>query len=125
LSKRLVHLVDDDDAVRRSLARLLVLIGYAVKEYASGAELLEQADSLAGGCVLLDLNMPDADGLAVYQALRDRSIKVPVAMITGDGATADLSIAGVAGVLHKPFARAELESLLGRLFASQAGSNDR
>ena len=118
-SSFLIHLVDDDDAVRTTLARLLNLSGYGVREYASGAELLEAADELKGGCVLLDLNMPVADGIAVYQALKDRSIDVPVILMTGAG---DLAVselrAEVAGVIQKPFRRVELLSMLESLSAS-------
>ncbi|SRR5258705_1217871 len=118
LSDSLVHLVDDDDAVRTTLARLLVLSGYEVREYASGAELLDAADGLEGGCILLDLNMPEADGLAVHQALKDRSINIPVILMTGAGVLPDSPLdVGIAGVIQKPFRRAELMSLLDRIFA--------
>jgi two-component system response regulator FixJ len=113
VSNFLVHLVDDDDAVRQSLARLLALGGYAVEQYASGAALLEAADRLGSGCVLLDLNMPDADGLAINAALKERSIDIPVIIMTGAGdLTSMASQAGIAAVIQKPFRRAELMSLL-------------
>lgn len=116
VSNLLVHLVDDDDAVRTTLARLLDLSGYAVREYASGAELLDAADGLEGGCILLDLNMPGADGLAVRQALNDRSIDIPVIIMTGAGDSVPPLEGGVASVIRKPFPRAELISLLDRIF---------
>jgi len=121
VTQRLVHLVDDDDAMRRSLARLLELSGYAVKSYASGTELLDAAHELGGGCVLIDLNMPGLDGIAVCKALNDRSIDVPVILMTGSCDLATLSSeANVAGVIQKPFLRAELMSLLDELaIASQ------
>jgi two-component system response regulator FixJ len=117
LSNSLVHLVDDDDAVRTTLARLLVLSGYEVREYASGAELLDAADGLEGGCILLDLNMPETGGLAVRQALKDRSIDIPVIIMTGAGDSVPPLDGGVASVIRKPFRRAELVSLLDRIFA--------
>lgn len=118
----LIHLVDDDDAVRTTLARLLVLSGYAVREYASGAELLDASDGLDGDCILLDLNMPEADGLAVHQALRDRSIEIPVIMMTGAGTLTDSPLGGgIASVIQKPFRRAELLSLLDQLFVDSQG----
>jgi len=114
-SNFLIHLVDDDDAVRTTLARLIRLSGYEVREYASGAELLQSADHLDSGCILLDLNMPDADGIAVNQSLKARSIDIPVILVTGAG---DREIsphrADVAEVLHKPFRRADLLSVLDR-----------
>ena len=119
----LVHLVDDDAVVRGTLARLLVSGGYAVKEYASGAELLEAADGLAGGYVLLDVNMPEPDGFAVAKMLADKSIDVPVIMMTGSGDLTVLALrAGVAQFMQKPFGRCELLSVLDQLsIASRAG----
>lgn len=116
VSKALVHLVDDDDGVRRTLARLLSSGGYSVMEYASGKELLDAADSLKSGLVLLDINMPEPDGFAVCRALSDRSIHLPVVMMTGSG---DLTVlaykAGVANFMQKPFGRGELLSVLDNL----------
>ena len=75
--------------------------------------MLEAANELDGGCILLDLNMPDDDGIAVHRALKDRSIDIPVILMTGAG---DLAVspvrADVAAILQKPFRRAELVSLL-------------
>ena len=116
MSKTVVHLVDDDSVVRGTLARLVASGGYSVREYASGRQLLDAADALGGGCVLLDIDMPEADGFAVHRALRDRSIDVPVVMMTGAG---DLTIlayrAGVDEFIQKPFGRSELLSVLDQL----------
>jgi two-component system response regulator FixJ len=123
VGKGLVHLVDDDEAVRGTLARLLVSGGYSVKEYASGAELLDSADSLDGGYVLLDINMPEVDGFAVTRALADRSIDVPVVMMTGSGDLTVLALkAGVAQFMQKPFGRGELLSVLDR-FSGRPGTH--
>jgi two-component system response regulator FixJ len=114
VDKALIHLVDDDAAVRGTLSRLLLSGGYRVKEYASGQELLEAADdSLAGGCVLLDINMPLTDGFAVKKQLVERAIDVPVIMMTGSGDLTLLALkAGVANFMQKPFGRGELLSVL-------------
>ena len=120
MDKALVHLVDDDAAVRGMLARLLVSGGYAVHQYASGAELLEAADTLDGGYVLLDVNMPEPDGFAVTRALADRSIDVPVIMMTGSGDLTILAMrAGVAQFMQKPFGRGELLEVLDELSGRQ------
>jgi two-component system response regulator FixJ len=114
----LVHLVDDDAAVRETLRRLLVSGGYTVKEYASGAEFLDAAEALDDGYVLLDINMPEPDGFAVKKALSDRSIDVPVIMMTGSGDLAILAMrAGVADFLQKPFGRGELLTALDQITA--------
>jgi two-component system response regulator FixJ len=121
MGKALVHLVDDDAAVRGTLARLLLSGGYTVREYASGAELLEAADALPGGYVLLDINMPEPDGFAVKRALADRAIDVPVIMMTGSGNLTVLALkADVADFMQKPFGRGELLSVLDQIGAGRA-----
>lgn len=113
MSKLLVHLVDDDDAVRTSIARLLSASNLGVREYSSGEALLEASGELDDGCILLDVNMPGTDGLGVLKALRDRSIDNPVILMTGAG---DVAISplmdDVAAILQKPFRREELLALL-------------
>ena len=85
MSHDLVHLVDDDDGVRSTLARLLRSGGYEVIQYSSGDELLESVEALKSGLILLDINMPGKDGFAVHRALAERSIGLPVVMMTGAG----------------------------------------
>jgi two-component system response regulator FixJ len=118
--KSLIHLVDDDERVRDTLGRLLVSGGYRVRKYASGAELIEAADKLDEGCILLDINMPEQDGFAVKKALAERGIDLPVVMMTGSG---DLTLlawkAGVAAFIPKPFGRRELISVLDEILTGQ------
>jgi two-component system response regulator FixJ len=102
---------------------MLVLSGYSVREYSSGAELLEAADELSG-CILLDLHMPDADGFAVHEALKDRSIDVPIILVTGAGDAAAASAAGIAGLIQKPFRRADLLSLIEKVSGDSGASAD-
>ena len=111
--KRLVHLVDDDEAVRHSTSFMLRQSGYSVKPYASGTELLAHSAELQSGCILLDIRMPVMDGLEVQQELKDRNIRLPVIVMTGHG---DVGIAvramkiGAVDFIEKPF---ESEILLG------------
>lgn len=123
MTERVVHLVDDDTRVRITLARLLQSGGYAVKEYASGSELLAAKKSLTSGCILLDIDMPGPDGFAVQRALRDQSIKLPVILMTGSGDLTVLALkAGAADFMQKPFGRGELLDMLEQLSeASHAG----
>lgn len=112
----LVHLVDDDAGVRGTLARLLASGGYQVREYETGAALLAAVDALRGTCILLDINMPEPDGFAVHKALCERSIDIPVILMTGSGDLTVLALkAGVADFLQKPFGRGELLSVIGQL----------
>lgn len=120
MNRPLIHLVDDDPAVRATLARLLVSGGYRVREYASGAALIAAADGLKDGCILLDINMPEPDGFAVTKALAEREITLPVVMMTGSG---DLTLlawkAGVSGFIPKPFGRSEILSVLDQVATEQ------
>lgn len=120
MDKGVIHLVDDDPAVRNTLVRLLISAGYRVCEYASGAELISVAGRLTEGCILLDISMPDADGFAVTKALTARGVELPVVMMTGSG---DLTLlawkAGVAGFVPKPFGRSEIISVLDEITAGQ------
>ena len=120
MNKPLIHLVDDDPAVRAMLARLLLSGGYRVREYASGGELVEAAASLEEGCILLDINMPEPDGFAVQRALVDRAVELPVVMMTGSG---DLTLlawkAGVSGFIPKPFGRSEILAVLDQITGEQ------
>lgn len=117
---KLIHLVDDDDGVRGTLTRLLISGGYRVFQYASGAELVEAAERLVDGCILLDINMPEPDGFAVKKALTERGVDLPVVMMTGSG---DLTLlawkAGVAAFIPKPFGRSEIISVLDEITAGQ------
>lgn len=120
MDKGIIHLVDDDPTVRSTLTRLLVSGGYKVREYVSGAELIAGADHLVEGCILLDINMPEADGFAVKKALTERGVDLPVVMMTGSGDFTLLAWkAGVAGFVPKPFGRSEIISVLDEITTGQ------
>jgi RNA polymerase sigma factor (sigma-70 family) len=100
-----VFIVDDDDAVRDSLVLLLRLRGYATLSFAGAKPFLEAIDASARGCILLDLRMPDTDGLEVQSRLSAAGIGVPVIILTahGDVATARAALkAGAFDFLEKP-----------------------
>ena len=108
---RLVHLVDDDGAIRRSAGFMLKTSGYQVKSYESGVELLKNPGGLGQGCILLDIRMPGMDGLEVQQALNDKGVTLPVIIMTGHG---DVTLAvramkaGAIDFIEKPFEKATL-----------------
>lgn len=118
--KRTIHLVDDEEAIRKSTSFMLKTSGFAVESYPSGVEFLKAAGSAELGCVLLDIRMPDMDGLAVQAALAERGITMPVIVLTGHG---DVSIAvramraGAVDFLEKPFEKAALLTAIGEGFA--------
>jgi FixJ family two-component response regulator len=100
-----VHVVDDDDAMRVALTRLLAAAGYAPRAYASAGEFLIAADDAPTGCLLLDLHMPGPDGLALYEALRRRGCELPTVFLTGRGDIASsvrAMKAGASDFLTKP-----------------------
>ena len=123
---RLIHLVDDDEAIRRSASFMLRTSGYLVKTYVSGVEFLANASEAAPGCILLDVRMPGMDGLQVQQALKERHILFPVVVMTGHG---DVSVAvqamkaGAVDFIEKPVERAVLLSAMEQAFdrIDQAG----
>lgn len=118
--KRTIHLVDDEEAIRKSTSFMLKTSGFAVESYPSGVEFLKAAGAAELGCVLLDIRMPDMDGLAVQAALAERGITMPVIVLTGHG---DVSIAvramraGAVDFLEKPFEKAALLTAIGEGFA--------
>lgn len=118
--QRVVHLVDDDAAIRRSVGFMLKTSGHQVEAYESGTDLLKQSANLDSGCILLDIRMPGMDGLEVQQALLDKGIGLPVIIMTGHG---DISLAvkamkaGAVDFIEKPFEKTALLSSLDEGFA--------
>ena len=103
-----IHVLDDDPGVRRSLDRLLRAVGYEVRLYDSAFALIEAAPGLSG-CILLDVRMPDMDGLQVQERLRESPC--PVILMTGHG-DVEMAIqamkAGAADFIEKPFPEQKL-----------------
>ena len=80
-----VHVVDDDDGMRRALSLLLNTVGYRTLVFASPAEFLAQYDADAPGCLVLDIRMPGMSGLELQQQLNRTGSMLPVIFITGHG----------------------------------------
>lgn len=116
---RLIHLVDDDEAIRHSASFMLRHAGFRVKTYVDGVAFLEQADQAEKGCILLDVQMPKMDGLQVQQALNERGVAMPVIVLTGHG---DVAVAvramkaGAVDFVEKPYAKQTLVDALTRAF---------
>jgi len=118
LAERRVYIVDDDEAVRDSLSVLLESKAFAVKSFASALEFLEAAPSLLTGCLIVDIRMPEMDGLELQQRLIDGSLDFPLIVITGHG-DVPLAVramkAGAVDFIEKPFAS---EAILNNLEAA-------
>ncbi|HWH93843.1 MAG TPA: response regulator transcription factor [Baekduia sp.] len=112
-----VLLVDDDPAIRRSVAAGLELEGFAVVPASGGRAALEAAARVQPAVILLDLSMPDLDGLEVLHRLRAGGDQVPVCVLSArdevDDRVAGLQ-AGADDYVVKPFA---LEEVVARLHA--------
>ena len=123
--RALVAIVDDDVAVRDSLALLLRLHGFGVQAFASGEQFLDWAGTQFVDCVLLDLRMSAMSGLDVQGALASRGLDYPIIVVTahGDVATTRAALkAGAFDFIEKPF---DDEVLLKAIRAASATSAER
>ena len=104
-----VHVIDDDEAVRRALAMLLRSTGLRAKTHASGLAFLDALTHPEGdliGCVLTDVRMPGLDGIELLRRLKERGFGRPVVVMTahGDVSTAVQAMkAGAVDFVEKPF----------------------
>ena len=102
----IVHVIDDDDAVRQSLEFLLRTAGLEVKTYESASAFLAARPPVSSGCVITDVRMPDIGGIDLLRRLNELEIAVPVIVITGH---ADVPLAveamklGAVDFFEKPF----------------------
>jgi two-component system response regulator FixJ len=120
--KAIVHVIDDDEAMRESLAFLLATVGMEVRTYASAVAFLAVAPTVEAGCVITDVRMPELSGVELLRRLRELKLSVPVIVITGHG---DVPLAvqamkmGALDFLEKPFddevLLASVRTALGRL----------
>jgi two-component system response regulator FixJ len=103
---RVVHVIDDDEAVRNSLAFMLKAAGHVVRRWASAIAFLEARDREAAGCIVTDVRMPDMNGLELVKRLNALGATDPVIVITGH-ADVPLAVeamkAGIVDFIEKPF----------------------
>lgn len=101
-----VHVIDDDEASRQSLAFLLQTADIAVQTYASAAAFLDRIAGIGASCIITDVRMPGMSGIDLLRRLKELKIDAPVIVITGHG---DIALAveamkiGAADFLEKPF----------------------
>jgi FixJ family two-component response regulator len=116
-----VFLVDDDEALRRAMYRLLSSCGFTVRAFASAEEFLAQLDPDEPGCLLLDLRMPGGSGLDLQSQLARKRITLPIVFLTGhaDARTRRLALAhGAVAFLQKPAREPELLAALDQALSS-------
>jgi two-component system response regulator FixJ len=119
-TSQVVHVIDDDVAVRQSLAFLLSTAGFAVRVHESAVDFLEALPATQAGCIVTDIRMPEMDGLELQRRLRASKVGVPVIVITGHGDIAlavEAMKAGAADFIEKPF---DDEVLLGAIRSALA-----
>jgi two-component system, LuxR family, response regulator FixJ len=127
-SDAIVHVVDDDEAVRESLAFLLRTARIEVKTYDSAVTFLDSRPQVGSGCVITDVRMPEVSGIDLLKRLRELAISLPVIVITGHG---DVPLAveamklGAVDFLEKPFDDDALLAAVHSALASEGDSSKR
>jgi two-component system response regulator FixJ len=125
--KRLVMIVDDEAAVRDSLSSVLSTYGYETLTCASARQALQEIEKLRPDCVVLDVRMPEIDGLQMLQIMKGMDDPPPVIVITGH---ADVAMAvqamkiGARDFLEKPVVDEELVSSIGATITSSSQTTD-
>ncbi|HXX51448.1 MAG TPA: response regulator FixJ [Xanthobacteraceae bacterium] len=105
-AQRVVHVIDDDEALRESLAFLLRTAQFDVKSYGSARAFLDSLPDQSLSCIITDVRMPDISGIDLLRRLKELKIAIPVIVITGHG---DVALAveamkiGAADFFEKPF----------------------
>jgi two-component system response regulator FixJ len=101
-----VHVVDDEEPVRKSLAFLLTMTGFTVRVHDSATSFLRIAPTAGKACLITDLRMPDMNGVELLERLKDAGASIPAVVITGHGdvpmAVAAMK-AGAVDFIEKPF----------------------
>ena len=131
-AETVVHVIDDDEAVRDSLAFLLETADLTVKTHDSALRFLDQVSGAMAGCVITDIRMPQMTGLELVHRLNALGLDLPVIVITGH-ADVPLAVeamrAGVVDFIEKPFddqtILAALKSALSRGHDQQARAAER
>lgn len=126
-SDTVVHIVDDEEPVRNSLAFLLGTVGFAVRTHASATAFLDIAPTISNGCLVTDLRMPDIDGVELLRRLRASGAMLPAIVVTGHG---DVQMAveamknGALDFIEKPFSDETLIGSIERAVAEASSAHD-
>jgi len=120
-----VHVVDDDELARRGTERLLLAAGFDVRTYASALEFFSAVDAETRGCIVLDVRLPDQNGLDLQVALAERDVPLPIVFMTGHAAIPDSVRAiqrGAVDFLTKPVDGDVLLAAVSRALEQDAAS---
>jgi two-component system response regulator FixJ len=122
MNNGVVHVIDDDEAMRDSVAFFLETAEYQSRTYDSAAAFLDALATLEPGCVITDIRMPQMSGMELVRRLRDEGVSFPVIVITGH-ADVPLAVeamkAGVVDFIEKPFGDEALLSAVRQAMARE------
>lgn len=127
MARRIIAIVDDDEAVRQSTSQIMRRSGFHTEMFASGDDFVSSVGAEPASCILLDLHMPGRDGLSVLTTLRERGNSPPVIVVTAHG---DLAVAvdamklGARDFIEKPYQATDLLSAIETALASSAEVTD-
>jgi FixJ family two-component response regulator len=116
----IIHVVDDDPPTATALSRLLGAAGFAVRTYPSATAFLNESEPLGSGCIILDVRLPDLNGLEVQQKLAERAEQLPIVFMTGHAVVPDSVRAirgGAVDFLIKPVDPPQLLDAIARALA--------
>jgi two-component system, LuxR family, response regulator FixJ len=123
-----VHVIDDDQAVRDSVAFLLTAAGLEVRTHDSAEAFLDMLEQITSGCIVTDVRMPQMSGLELLQRVRQSRPDLPVIVITGHGdvpLAVEAMKAGAVDFLEKPFDDDALVSAVEAALRRQASGEGR
>ena len=122
-----VHIVDDDEAVRQSLAFMLGSVGLPIRLYESAKVFLESLDPSLCGCLVTDVRMPEMTGIELLNRIKDRMPLLPAIVITGHGdipLAVEAMKAGAVDFIEKPFEEEVLLKAVKAALDKAGGEND-
>ncbi len=127
-SEQIIHVVDDDEALRDSMTWMLEGNNYQVATYESAEAFLRVISPAMAGCVVLDVRMPGMNGLELFEELGRRRCTLPVVFITGHG---DVPMAvsalkkGAVDFIEKPFSEADMLRLIEQCLTLERDNRDK
>jgi FixJ family two-component response regulator len=117
----LVVVIDDDEAICRAVFRMLAAEGFRVRTFTSARAYLDESDAEMPACVIVDIRMPDLDGLALIRAMRAAGGEIATIVMTGTGhipTVVEAMKEGAVDLLAKPFTAADLNAAIDRAMAT-------
>lgn len=122
-----VHVVDDEEVVRKSLAFLLAMSGFTVRIHESATGFLAVAPTIRNSCLITDLRMPDMSGVELLRRLKSADLRIPSIVITGHGdvpMAVEAMKAGALDFIEKPFEDEQLIEAVKRAAAQLTETPD-